>query len=72
MIKDSFDDRTLANMEVALERACALLVQGNDHHEERRYIARSIVRCAKSGDHTLAGLTQAGSRAARALNVRAA
>ena len=33
MIADSFDSRTLANMEVALERACKILPTGAEQHE---------------------------------------
>ena len=34
-IADSFDSRTLANMEVALERACKLLASGSEQHDTR-------------------------------------
>jgi hypothetical protein len=33
MIADSFDSRTLANMEVALDRACRLLHSGAEQHK---------------------------------------
>ena len=36
MIAESFDPRTLANMEVALERACKALPLGSEQHEARR------------------------------------
>ena len=64
MITDSFDERTLANMEVALERACGLLKQGSEQHEARKHIAEKILERARRGDRTLHGLTQAGYRAA--------
>ena len=64
MIADSFDSRTLANMEVALERACKLLAASSDHHDVRRHIATKILQCAESGDKTLGGLTEAGRAAA--------
>ena len=67
MIADSFDSRTLANMEVALERACKLLADGSDRHDVRRDIATKILHCAKSGDKTLGGLTEAGLAAATEL-----
>ena len=69
-IADSFDSRTLANMEVALERACKLLAAGNDRHDARRHIATRILQCAGSGDKTLGGLTEAGSAAATELCAR--
>ena len=39
MIADSFDSRTLARMEVALDRACKLLDTGAEQHKTRRHIA---------------------------------
>lgn len=67
MIADSFDPRTLANMEVALERACAFLRTGCEHHKARRHIARAILKSATSGDRTLGSLTEAGRMAASEL-----
>jgi hypothetical protein len=64
MIADSFDARTLANMEVALERACANIPTGSEKHRTRRHIASRILERAESGDRTLAGLSQAGRAAA--------
>jgi hypothetical protein len=69
MITDSFDPRTLANMEVALERACKILGVGGEGHQARRHIAGKIVECAESGDGTLGGLTKAGRVAASELCV---
>jgi hypothetical protein len=66
MIADSFDRRTLAYMEVALERACKGLPTG-EHHKARRRIARRILKCAEGGDRTLDGLTEAGCVAASEL-----
>ena len=70
IIADSFDSRTLANMEVALERACKLFAAGSDHHDARRHIATIILQCAESGDKTLGGLTEAGRAAATELCAR--
>ena len=67
MIVDSFDSRTLANMEVALERACKVLAVGGDQHDARRHIATKILKCAESGNKTLGGLTEAGRVAATEL-----
>ena len=64
MIADSFDRRTLANMEVALERACQALPKSSDNHDVRRHIANRLLDYAKSGDRTLTGLTKAANLAA--------
>jgi hypothetical protein len=68
MITESFDQRTLANMEVALERACKVLAIGSEQHEARRHIASRILECAEGGDRTLGGLTEAGRAAASELS----
>ena len=67
MITDGFDPRTLANMEVALERACKLIGMDSEEHWARRHIASKIVECAENGDGTLGGLTKAGRLAATEL-----
>ena len=60
MITESFNSRTIANMEVALERAC-LLSAGSEKHRARRIIASKIIECANRGDATTLGrLTEAG------------
>jgi hypothetical protein len=69
-ITQKFDSRTLANMEVALERASQLL-NGAEQHVNRRYIASRILQRAETGDKTLDGLTEAASAAARELRARA-
>jgi len=61
MIDGSFDRRTLANMEVALERVCGKTPSG-ETHEVRKRVAEAIVRCARSGKTTLGALTEAGKR----------
>jgi hypothetical protein len=67
MIVDSFDSRTLACMELALERACKVLPQGSERHDVRSHIAREILACAELGDRTLASLITAGMVAASEL-----
>jgi hypothetical protein len=71
MIADTFDRRTIAKMEVALERACLLLPTGSEKHNARRIIASKIVECAIRGDATLSGLTEAGYAAAMQLGASA-
>ena len=70
MISERFDRRTLANMEIALERACAVLSTGSDKHRARRHIASRIIRCAESGNRTLGSLTAAAIAAAHELRAR--
>jgi hypothetical protein len=47
-----FDERTIANMDVVLERVCRALPDGG-RHEERKYIAERLIDCARSGRATL-------------------
>jgi hypothetical protein len=64
MINDAFDRRTIANMEVALERACLLLPAGGEKHRARRIIAGKIIECANRGETSLSRFTEAGYAAA--------
>jgi hypothetical protein len=59
MIENEFDSRTRANMDVALERVCKGRPDG-EHHEIRKRVAESMIRCAKSGNTSLTALTDAG------------
>jgi hypothetical protein len=61
-IEDSVDIRTLANMNVALERVCGKSPVGEEH-DVRKRVAQAIVRCAKDGRTTLGALTEAGEKA---------
>jgi len=70
MITEMFDSRTLANMEVALDRACKMLSIGGEQHKARRYIASRILACANGGHTTLGRLTEAGRIAANELCAR--
>lgn len=62
MIAESFDERTLFVMEVALDKVCAKAPLG-EQHEVRKRIAKAIVRCGRSGRTFLGALTEAGERA---------
>lgn len=67
MIADRFDGRTLADMDVALERASRTLSSGEEH-AARRHIASQILICAQGGNVTLKALTEAGLIAASELS----
>jgi altronate dehydratase len=59
MIEETFDSRTLANMNVALDRVCGKVPHG-ENHVVRERIAKQIVKCASGGKTTLGELTAAG------------
>jgi hypothetical protein len=63
MITTSFDPRTFANMEVALQRACDQLPEDRNGHAYRRYVAQCIVDCATNESQSLTSLSHAGFRA---------
>jgi len=67
LIKEEFGERTIANMDVALERACKLMPEVLMSHAARKYVAEKIVDCAKTHTQTLGGLTEAGRRAVATL-----
>ena len=62
MIEGSFNARTLACMNVALDRVCEHTPLG-EQHEVRERVAQGIIRCAKSCRTTLGALIEAGERA---------
>lgn len=64
MITDDFDERTIANMEVALDRACERFPKQLATHEARKRIAGRILERARGGERTLKGLTDAAILAA--------
>jgi hypothetical protein len=63
MFSKEFDERTVANMEVTLERACAKLPRHRNDHATRKFIAEEIVACARQGDTTLGALSAAAMKA---------
>ena len=63
MFSQEFDERTIADMEVALERACAQLPPHRNDHATRQFIAEEIVACARRGDTTLGALSAAAMKA---------
>jgi hypothetical protein len=64
MIKENFDDRTIANMEVALDRACERFPVELSKHEARKRVAIRILERATRGERTLKGFTDAAITAA--------
>jgi hypothetical protein len=61
LIEAAFDSRTLANMNVALDRVCGKAAHGEEHLVRKR-VAKQIIKCARSGKTTLGELTAAGQR----------
>ena len=72
MITDDFDDRTIANMEVALDRACERFPKQLATHEARKRVAAQILERATRGERTLQALTEAAIAAAAVINSRKA
>lgn len=65
-----FDEKTRANMEFALHRACSSLPADLvETHEARSKIALAIEEAAREGERTLTGLTSVGRQAAREVNL---
>ena len=62
MVTECFDRRTMAAMEVALEKACACWPNGGQHNPRKR-VAKRIIQCAKAGSTSLGALIEAGERA---------
>ena len=63
------DDRTIANMEYALEKACQKFPHGGDH-ATRKYVAQKLRLSAKKGNTTLGGLNAVAHAAVQDLTKR--
>jgi hypothetical protein len=63
LLSEKFNERTIANMDVALERACRLMPVAFEAHPARKFVAKKIVECASLHTQTPGGLTEAGRRA---------
>jgi hypothetical protein len=63
LFASEFDERTAADMEVALERACQRLPSNRQDHDTRKFIAEHIIDAARKGHTTLGELTAAGVQA---------
>jgi hypothetical protein len=59
------DERTAANLEVALEDACRSLPHGGEHSFRKR-IAQKLLSAARQGNTTLGRLTSVARDAANA------
>ncbi len=64
MITDDLDERTVANLEVALNRACERFPTELASHEARKRIAAKLLERARHGERTLKGFTDAAIAAA--------
>ena len=63
LIEKEFPERTIANMEIALERSCRFLPSRLDVAKTRKAIAGVIIKCARERTATLAGMTEAARQA---------
>jgi hypothetical protein len=68
MITDDFDERTIAHMEVALDRACERFPKQLASHEARKRIAARILERARRGERTLKALTETAVMAAMVIS----
>jgi hypothetical protein len=63
LIEKEFPERTIANMEIALERSCRFLPSKLDETKTRKAVAGVIIKCAREKTATLAGMTEAARQA---------
>jgi hypothetical protein len=63
------DERTTANMDVALEEVFAGVPHGGDH-ESRKHVAKKLIQSAKKGNVTLDGLRAVARDASQYLLTR--
>ena len=63
------DDRTAANMEVALEEVCRTLPYGGDHKTRKR-VAKKLIYSARRGRTTLGDLVAVARTALQEISCR--
>ena len=63
------DERTTANMDIALEEVFAGVPHGGDH-ESRKHVAKKLIQSAKKGNVTLDGLRAVARDASQLLLTR--
>jgi hypothetical protein len=59
-VADTFDKRTVLEMELALSKACDSLPPNLDKHEIRTFIASKIIQRVEQGERTFGGMVTAG------------
>jgi hypothetical protein len=64
------DERTTANMNVALENVCRVLPNSGGDHEARKYIAKKLLQAANKGERTLGALEAVARLALQELSHR--
>ena len=64
------DERTTANMNVALENVCRVLPNSGGDHETRKYIAKKLLQAANKGERTLGALEAVARLALQELSHR--
>jgi hypothetical protein len=63
------DDRTRANLDVALEEVCRVMPHGGNH-AVRKKIAAKLLKSARQGNTTLGGLSEVARKALEDVVVR--
>jgi hypothetical protein len=69
-VMTKLDERTTANMNVALENACRVLPNSGGDHETRKYIAKKLLQAANKGERTFGALEAVARRALQELSHR--
>ena len=70
MIAEDFDRRTMANIEVALERMCERFPRELASHEARKEVAMALLQSAREGRGNLLLLNAAAERATQRVVLR--
>jgi hypothetical protein len=70
LVAEAFDKRAIVEMEIALSKACKILPQELDTHDNRCFIAKSILQRVNDGERTFGGMVGAGIAAIEQLRQR--
>lgn len=67
LVTEAFGKHAVFEMELALQKACQILPPEMDTHENRCFIARSILARVGGGERTFGGMVSAGMAAVEKL-----
>lgn len=70
LVTEAFGNRAIFEMELALQKACQILPPEMDTHENRCFIARSILARVGGGERSFEGMVSAGMAAVERLRQR--
>jgi len=70
LLLEAFSERTLSQMDLALDRVCQLMPNVMNSYAARRYVAERIVHCAQNEARDIEAFVTAGRSAVAELAIK--